>query len=412
MLRLLQSLIRSLHSGGVYMTERERITSVLKRQTPDRIPWATRLDIWFGSHTRMGDLPPEYQDADIMAIHHDLGVGRQSYVRLYTVKLPQVEMIVEFNGQKTYHETSPLLKFPHAADFVSRQEIGETVITFKTPVGNTYVQYTTNEEILNGALQPFLTRRILSEDSDYAVVHWILDHSEIVPDYESFLSREAEIGEMGMTIGTLDRVPFQRILLDYLGEERCFYEMFDHPDNFTKLSDQLSEIHQEFIRIAVESPALMVEHTDNFDGQMTNPRLFKHYCLPHLQATSEKVHAAGKVLGSHMDGDMRSLAKLVPDTGVDIVESFSPAPLTSFSFREAWDIWNKNVLIWGAIPSIIFEDEIPQNDFEHHILDTLATIMPDGLIILGIGDQAVKRTRVDRMKQVGMFLEQGGYYAH
>jgi hypothetical protein len=145
---------------------------------------------------------------------------------------------------------------------------------------------------------------------------------------------------------------------------------------------------------------------------MTTPRLFKHYCLPHLQATSEKVHAAGKVLGSHMDGDMRSLAKLVPDTGVDIVESFSPAPLTSFSFREAWDIWNKNVLIWGAIPSIIFEDEIPQNDFEHHILDTLATIMPDGLIILGIGDQAVKRTRVDRMKQVGMFLEQGGYYAH
>ena len=43
------------------MTERERIISVLKRQKPDRVPWATRLDIWLGSHQRTGDLPAKYQ---------------------------------------------------------------------------------------------------------------------------------------------------------------------------------------------------------------------------------------------------------------------------------------------------------------------------------------------------------------
>lgn len=392
------------------MTERKRIMSVLKRQTPDRIPWATRLDIWFGAHSYMGDFLPEYQDVDLMAIYRDLGLGRQSYVRLYTVKLHQVEIVVEFNGLETHRETAPLFRFPHAGDFVSRQEVGETIITLKTPVGNAYIKYITNAEILAGASHPHLARRILSEDSDYPVVHWILNHSEVLSDYEPFLSREAEIGDIGMTIGTLDRVPFQRILLDYLGEERCYYEMIDHPEKFTKLFDQLSEIHQEFIRIAVESPAFMVEHTDNLDGQMTNPRLFKQYYLPHIQTTSEKVHAAGKVLGSHMDGDLRSLAKLIPESGVDVVESFSPAPLTRLSFREAWDIWDKKVLVWGALPSIIFEDETSQSDFERHLQETLDTIMPDGLIILGIADQAVKRTRVDRMKQVSMFLEQSGYY--
>ena len=392
------------------MTERERIISVLKRQKPDRVPWATRLDIWFGSHERTGDLPEKYQHSGMMAAHDDLGVGRQSYVRIAKMKLHQVEMVVEFNKQEVYRENSPVFQFPDARDFVPQEEPGETVVTFKTPVGNTHVRYSTNPEILKGYLQPFLTYRILSDESDYPVVQWILNHAEVVPTYEAFLAREAEIGGKGFTIGMMDRVPFQRLLLDFLGEERCFYGMIDHPARFMNLFDQLSEIDREYVRIALESPAFMVEYGDNFDGQMTNPRLFKKYCLAHLQEVSEKVHAAGKVFGSHMDGDMRHLIDLVPETGLDVVESFSPAPLTSLRFDEAWEAWYNKVLMWGAIPSTIFEDEIPQDLFEEQVTDILTTVVPDGLIILGIGDQAVQRTRPDRIKQVSRLLEQYGYY--
>ena len=79
--------------AGGGMTERERIISVLKRQKPDRVPWATRLDIWFGSHTQTGDLPVKYHNTDVMAVHDDVGVGRQSYVRIAKMKLHQVEMV-------------------------------------------------------------------------------------------------------------------------------------------------------------------------------------------------------------------------------------------------------------------------------------------------------------------------------
>jgi uroporphyrinogen-III decarboxylase len=181
--------------------------------------------------------------------------------------------------------------------------------------------------------------------------------------------------------------------------------MVDHPARFMKLFDQLTEIDREYLRIALESPAFMVEYGDNFDGQMTNPRLFKKYCLGHLQEVSEKVHAAGKVFGSHMDGDMSLLLDLVPETGLDVVESFSPAPLTSLGFDKAWDAWHNKVLMWGTIPSTIFEEEIPQDLFENQVRNILNTVIPDGLIILGIGDQAVQRTRPDRIKLVAKLLE-------
>ncbi|MGQ9632220.1 MAG: uroporphyrinogen decarboxylase family protein [bacterium] len=392
------------------MTERDRIMSVLKRRKPDRVPWATRLDIWYGSNIRTRTLPPEYEGLNIMEIHDDLGLGRQSYVPIAQVKLHGVEVVVEFNGRRIYRESAPTLRFPIPTGLVPRDEPGETVISFKAPVGTARVRYSTNRELLDGGASPYLTQHILSDDSDYQIVHWILDHSQVVADYDPFAAREAEIGERGFTIGMMERVPFQRIVLDFMGEERCFYEMHDHPERFGRLLDQLTEIDGEYVRIGIESPAFMLEYGDNFDGEITNPRLFERYCLPRIQEAGERIHAAGKVLGSHMDGDMKNLVELVPEAGLDVVESFSPKPLSSLTFKEAWEAWGDRVTIWGAIASPIFEAETPQDEFEREVMDILTTAVPDGLIILGIADQAVQRTLPDRIRRVGELIERYGYY--
>jgi len=64
----------------------------------------------------------------------------------------------------------------------------------------------------------------------------------------------------------------------------------------------------------------------NFDGMITSPALFRRYCIPFMQRMADLVHARGRLLASHMDGDMKPLLDLIPQTGLDVVESFSPAP--------------------------------------------------------------------------------------
>jgi uroporphyrinogen-III decarboxylase len=260
------------------------------------------------------------------------------------------------------------------------------------------------EELIQGAAAPYLVEHILKDEDDFEVVKWILNHAEIEPSYADFEAKEAMVGEEGFTIGMMDRVPFQRILLDFMGEEHTVYQMMDNPKNFKYLLDVLSDQGQEVLRISLASPALMLEFTDNVEGSITSPKLFQEYCIPFLQAAADKIHAQDRFLGSHMDGDLTSLLQLVPECGVDVVESFSPAPLTRLAFDDAWEAWHGKVLMWGAIPSPIFESHVPENEFVDWVSRMLDTIGDNGQIILGIGDQAVRPTLIERVGQVSEML--------
>ena len=81
------------------------------------------------------------------------------------------------------------------------------------------------------------------------------------------------------------------------------------------------DINRQVLEIALTSPASLLEFPDNLDGTITSPELFRTYCVPFLQESAAAVHARGRFLGSHMDGDMKPLLDLVPGSGVDVVES-------------------------------------------------------------------------------------------
>lgn len=390
--------------------ERERIIAVLKGKTPDRIPWATRLDIWYKSHKRGGTLPKDLSELMEMEVYKALNIGRQRYVHLTQTLLKGVEITVRFDGEEISHGRNLTVRFPVSSELVPLHRPGQTLIEFQTPVGTASVIFKTTDQILQSASAPYLEKHLITEESDFRTVHWILEHSRTVAEFEPFETSETVIGDRGLTIGMLGRIPFQRIVLDFLGEERCFYLMFDNPKRFGALLDQLTEIDIGILQCGIDSPAFMLEYGDNFDSEITNPRLFREYCLPRLQQASEKVHAAGKVLGSHMDGDMSLLVNLIPETGLDVVESFSPFPLSSLSFQQAWSAWKNRIIPWGIIPSPIFEQTTPRKLFEKTVSEIVTTIVGEGTAILGIADQAVSSTLPDRILRAGEIVEALGWY--
>jgi len=189
-----------------------------------------------------------------------------------------------------------------------------------------------------------------------------------------------------------------------MGEERAIYAMTDSPRAFRYLLDALAEQSENGMRLALDSPALLLEMPDNFDGMITSPGLFRQYCIPFMQRMANLVHARGRLLASHMDGDIKPLLDLVPQSGLDVVESFSPAPLSRLEFADAWRAWRDKVLIWGGIPSPIFETHVPAAEFQAWVRDMLALIGDDGRTILGIGDQAMGPTLIERVEQVSQML--------
>jgi hypothetical protein len=142
---------------------------------------------------------------------------------------------------------------------------------------------------------------------------------------------------------------------------------------------------------------------------MTNPRLFAQDNLGQYQRYSQVLHAQGKKVGSHTDGDVRPLLALLAESGLDVCESFSPAPLTACTFDEAWQAWRGRPLIWGGIPSPCLEertDEAAFRDFVRHVLDTVG----DGPMILGIGDLVMGNNSMDRVRYIAGQVEARGLH--
>lgn len=393
------------------LSQRELAWRVLRGEMPPRLPFITRLEAWHRSHQRTQTLPLAMMDWDLDRLHREVGVGRLKFVNAYAFRLRGVEVRARFNGQPFYADYEPVIEnFPSLWDIVSTTQPGITETDLITPQGTLHLRHGLLEEHVRNGLDPYLQQHLISQPEDYAIVETIIERMEFVPLFDTVRSWQDQIGEHGFVVPLLQRIPFQQVLLEYLGEVNTFkalhYER-KHVERLLQLLDeQLLDILPRLAPLDAGDPrgTPYVEFPDNLHGVMTSPPLFRRYCLETYQKYAAILHGQGKKVGSHTDGDMRPLLSLLPESGLDVCESFSPQPLTSCTFEEAWQAFQRGPLIWGAIPSPWLEEQTPQEQFERAIEDLLALI--DRPILLGVVDLFMPHNSIERVARIAKKLEQ------
>ena len=121
------------------------------------------------------------------------------------------------------------------------------------------------------------------------------------------------------------------------------------------------------------------------------------------------MHAQGKKVGSHTDGDIKSLLGLIAESGLDVCESFTPAPVTECTLAEALEAWKDNgPIVWGGIPSPLLEERVSAEEFREFIELTLETLKGHP-IILGIGDMVMGNNLIERVKYIVEQVKQHTY---
>jgi hypothetical protein len=204
----------------------------------------------------------------------------------------------------------------------------------------------------------------------------------------------------------LQRTPFQQALLEYLGEIPLFNALYDCPQLLKRLFARLNEQLVEILHELAEFPVPYLEFRDNLHADMTNPRLFAEYCLPRYQHYAEIVHGQGKKIGSHTDGNVRPLLTLLAESGLDVCESFSPAPLTECPFEAAWNAWSQGPIIWGGIPAPVLDERTSEAAFQEYI-DHLLGIVDRKPIILGVADMVMESNLIERVRYIAKRVEGG-----
>lgn len=387
------------------MPPRARLLAVLRGRRPDRLPFIGRLELWHRGRVRSGTLPPEMVDLSLDEIHRRVGFGRQKFLAPYQQRLHGVEVEVHYRGELIHHDQDPLVeRFPDMDFYAPDDHPGITTTTLRTPVGALTVEHTVLEQMAVTGTRNYMSKHPIMCDEDVAVAAYILERIEIVPRFEELPALDASFGEWGYVMPNIERIPFQQVLIDYYSTDAFFFALHDSPGQVLGLMERLDEKVSEIVRQMAGLDVPYLEIGDNLDGMMTNPRLFRQYCLSIYQRYTEALHAQGKVTGSHTDGNLKPLLKLLPETGLDVVESFSPKPLTPVTVAEALAAWPDKPIFWGGIPSPLLEDGTSDAEFEAAITNLLETI-GDRLCILNVVDMVLPINRIDRIARIAHLIE-------
>lgn len=407
----------------------DRLLTTMRGGTPDRWPFVARMELWYSSHSRAGTLPAKYmqpsadqdpsvistftvpirkdfQGARLTEIHRDVGMGQQLQGIAHSRRLRGVELIMRLDDKEFRHEMDPVVDyFPRLFNDLLLDQAGDTTVEYITPKGTLVCKSTLVEDMITSGTIPVLTEHPVKGMDDFPALEYIYTHAEFVPKFDWVYENQKRMGHDGFVAAMLDRIPFQKMALDLIGEVPTFYALYDNPQLIEKTMALMNEVTLDDIHHLREFDWPYIQFDDNLDGMITNPKLFPDYCLPYYQRYTELFHGQGKKVGSHTDGNLKRLLSLLPETGLDVYESVTPFPLTELTFAEAFTAWRgKGPLIWGGIPSSILQADTSQEDFEKHISDMLE-VVGSSPMLFGVADLVTSDNLIERVRYIAEQIE-------
>jgi len=330
---------------------RENVMAVFHHEPPERIPWLT-YDIPYPMLPR-GSWERELRNMGLGIIGL---MGFYPCGDVYIAEMSNVEIEQKISTQ-------------------GKRKIITTI--YRTPIGN----LTKKEDLSISPPNPWIIEYPFKTPSDYDVIRFIIEDTIYTPNYEAFLWIDKHVGDDGYVRAGC-RSPLLSLLLDWMGYKTFFIELHRHRNEIEKLLSVMEKKYFELIKILADSPVEVISIDGNINGRVINPKMFEKYLLPLYQKASAILHSKGKITSAHMDGALKCLKDLIPKTGLDVIEAFTPPPLGDLSLQEAREAWGEKVIISANFPETVCLEGVEA--IKRCTLEILRSIAPGDAFMLTV----------------------------
>jgi corrinoid protein of di/trimethylamine methyltransferase len=380
----------------------------------DHLPYLPRFDLWYNANSMAGTLPERHKGRDLDEITRAEGWPLHKVVPEYLkVQDPEDNL---HRALGLYHLKELPFKFVFAPDveYEVLREGDMIQVTYHTPVGliRTTTGYT-EEMKKSGASITWIREHAIKGPEDYRILAYIYGNMDFVPDYQPFEQWKASVGEDGVAVtnalGTIAASPFHLIQKDLLGATEFYFHFHDYYREMSELAEALGLCYDKVLRIIADSPADAVCWGANFDDMITYPAYFEKEIKPWLEKAAEAMHARGKLVYGHCDGENLGLMELIRDSGLDVAEAVTPFPMTKVKIEEYYRQWRGKVAILGGIPEcLLLEESTTREDFEDYLDHFFKAVAPGDGVIVGIGDTTPAGADFERLVRLGERVEKEG----
>ena len=309
------------------MTFRDRIRAVLFGGKPDRVPFAPYANL-----IPRGDFERELRNR---------GMGLLSSCSTVWSEMPNVSVSRRTEGDISYttHHTP----------------VGSVRSARKTHVGR----------IIDGENVEW--EAPVKSVGDLPPVIFMIDDTVYHTDYGRWEAAVREVGADGIVRSDGLVSPYESAYWEgsgaYMSLETWATMQVEHPGDFARLLEALDRRVRRRTPLALAAPGESAYF--GWLGGIFGPKQFERNMLPFYREFVPLFEAAGKRCVLHADATKLAVfADLVRQTGVHIVEAFTPPPVGDLSIAEARAAWGPEVVIWVNFPETIFWSG-PEETYEY-----------------------------------------------
>lgn len=223
----------------------------------------------------------------------------------------------------------------------------------------------------NGWQQEFF----LEDASDYRTMTSIVRKTTVAPAYEEFGRAERDMQPYAVTWSMVGRTPLQEMLVDYAGLESFSFHLFDYEEEVRELYEAMLDLFRRKVDVVAAGPGRFVSNLENFTAESLGPDRYAEFLLPVYEECFPVLHEAGKIVGSHYDGQTAGVRELIARSPIDLIESLTPPPEGDQTLAQARAAWPEK-LFWSNINASAYE--LPPDELRRLVLERVAEGAPDG----------------------------------
>jgi hypothetical protein len=369
------------------------------------------MDLWCIAQRARGTIPKEFAGLNTAQMADLMGVACHSVRADYTLPREPHDLALRGLGLDN-HPDYPYRVELRGLPFEFRVEGDSMYTRIRTSAGEVTIHLEhTHEMRREGISVPFVRKFAIGSADDFDAIAEVFEHLEVIPTPEAYSAYHRRIGERGLAVanGIVGASPIHLVFHDIVPQEHFFYLYADEREALHRLARRMEPFYEKVLDAVLGCEAEVIFWAGNYDQDLTWPAFFQAEIAPWLKRVADRVHAAGKLLLTHTDGENQRLLPLYPSCGFDVAESVCPKPMTRCSLAEVLEGVGPKTTVWGVLCSVAFlKDSMDDAAFERYLDDTFQQAGTGERLILGVSDMVPPDVDLRRLARIRERVTQFG----
>jgi len=364
----------------------ERVRAVYQGRVPDQVPLLLDLSHWYKKNRNVPFNLSGFTAVEQGLVDLHKQIGAVSYI--------------EMGGNYSLYTDDPAVKLE------SRTDNGVFSTRIVTPLGSLKEERVFNPDSYSYGIR----KHLLQSPVDFPIVEYLMERLQCRPRWELYRAWQDALGELAYPYAQLPYSGSGYLMSRNMGVEATVYAILDEPEKVRRLVQTINACNLRILDAILDGPFETLIISDNYDSNVQTKDFFDTYVRDYYTEVARRLHAKGKYLAIHVDGESRGVLGWLAECGVDCADALTPAPMFARTPAQMRDEAGPGLILSGGIPATVFGPHSSDAAFVECVQRWLDTRCASPRLIMAAGDQVPTDAPFHRIAMLSELVKKYGRF--